>query len=119
MEQCANCGKIIGKLETPHVFNGAVVCAACSTVLNQQKVPPPIGSPGVPNPAAEKNEKLGAVIAIAGVVIAVLGFKMVAPESSRAVGVGSPVADLMAWVGIIAACTGALWFAYGRRLRDK
>lgn len=34
MEQCANCGRVIGKLETPHIWQVHVVCAACSTALS-------------------------------------------------------------------------------------
>jgi hypothetical protein len=33
MEECTNCGRIIGKLETPRVFDGNVVCAGCWGVL--------------------------------------------------------------------------------------
>lgn len=29
MEQCANCGSMIGNLETPYVFNGHIVCGTC------------------------------------------------------------------------------------------
>lgn len=30
---CQNCGATIGKLETPHVFKGNVVCAGCASRL--------------------------------------------------------------------------------------
>lgn len=39
MEECSNCGRVIGKLETPRVFEGNVVCAACWGVLTAQTEP--------------------------------------------------------------------------------
>jgi hypothetical protein len=33
MEQCENCGRTIGKLETPHVHDGHIVCAQCDKIL--------------------------------------------------------------------------------------
>ena len=33
-EACANCGDVIGKLETPHVWKENVVCARCYAKLN-------------------------------------------------------------------------------------
>jgi hypothetical protein len=35
MEECTNCGRVIGKLEMPRVFDGNVVCAGCWGVLSQ------------------------------------------------------------------------------------
>jgi hypothetical protein len=32
-DACANCGRVIGKLETPHVWRDNVVCAPCHKVL--------------------------------------------------------------------------------------
>jgi hypothetical protein len=34
-DKCANCGRAIGKLETPHVWKDAVVCGACRKILEQ------------------------------------------------------------------------------------
>lgn len=36
VERCANCDSPIGKLETPHVFNGEVVCATCHRKLSSE-----------------------------------------------------------------------------------
>ncbi|MCX5682383.1 MAG: hypothetical protein NT049_01690 [Planctomycetota bacterium] len=36
-ETCANCARVIGKLETPHVWKGAVICATCRKVLEQSE----------------------------------------------------------------------------------
>jgi hypothetical protein len=36
-EICGNCGCTIGKLETPEIFGGSVVCAGCAEKLNAQK----------------------------------------------------------------------------------
>jgi hypothetical protein len=50
-ETCANCGAVIGKLETPHVFKDQIVCGACRTRLVAAVAPAPI-LPAVSNPAA-------------------------------------------------------------------
>lgn len=41
LETCANCGRLIGKLEQPRVWRENVVCAACFTILsaNDQRTP--------------------------------------------------------------------------------
>ncbi len=36
VETCDNCGRPIGKLETPHLWNDHVVCAACAETLAKQ-----------------------------------------------------------------------------------
>jgi hypothetical protein len=49
METCRNCNRPIGNLETPHVWNGHVVCAACRNALEAgvpRAVPPPTSSSG-------------------------------------------------------------------------
>lgn len=45
LETCANCGAMIGPLETPHVWREQVVCAACHarlapTTLSYSRKPP-------------------------------------------------------------------------------
>jgi predicted RNA-binding Zn-ribbon protein involved in translation (DUF1610 family) len=37
--ECANCGEKIGRLETPQVFKGEVVCAVCREKLGANDVP--------------------------------------------------------------------------------
>ncbi|HEV58828.1 MAG TPA: PH domain-containing protein [Phycisphaerales bacterium] len=39
-ETCENCGKQIGDLETPHVFQGHIVCAECDKKLRTGGSPP-------------------------------------------------------------------------------
>lgn len=40
-ECCANCGRRIGKLETPHIYEQHVVCADCISSLNRTpRIPP-------------------------------------------------------------------------------
>ncbi len=34
MEKCENCGRVIGKLETPYVWTGNIVCAECHQRLS-------------------------------------------------------------------------------------
>jgi hypothetical protein len=36
-ETCANCGRTIGRLETPHVWQNAIVCAQCRKMLEAEK----------------------------------------------------------------------------------
>ena len=33
---CANCGQVIGRLETPHVWREQIVCEACHRRLSRQ-----------------------------------------------------------------------------------
>lgn len=50
LEQCSNCDLGIGKLETPYVWNGSIVCQSCHQRLSQlaslapepTPTPPPI-----------------------------------------------------------------------------
>ena len=37
-ETCANCGETIGRLETPHVYEGHVVCGACVSKLSRREL---------------------------------------------------------------------------------
>ena len=67
MEQCANCGRMIGKLETPHLWNDRVVCAACRQAL-QSPVPPP-------RIADKKRHPVRLAIAI---LVAVIGISLAA-----------------------------------------
>lgn len=39
LETCANCDRSIGKLETPHVYKGEIVCAACHEILSRPSTP--------------------------------------------------------------------------------
>ena len=32
-EVCANCGRMIGRLETPHLWQGRIVCSGCRQIL--------------------------------------------------------------------------------------
>ena len=45
-ETCANCGRVIGKLETPHVWNQQVVCGECINRLS-----PPVAA--ISSPSAQ------------------------------------------------------------------
>jgi hypothetical protein len=45
MENCSNCGRIIGNLETPQNWQGHVVCAGCHAALSAAAAPTP--APGV------------------------------------------------------------------------
>lgn len=39
METCANCDRVIGKLEKPHVWQDQVVCASCHKTLSESGEP--------------------------------------------------------------------------------
>ena len=45
LETCANCGRAIGKLETPHLWQQQVVCEQCVNQLS-----PPLAVPSSPPP---------------------------------------------------------------------
>jgi hypothetical protein len=38
LDVCANCGRTIGKLESPCVFNGNIVCEECDQILRKKSV---------------------------------------------------------------------------------
>jgi|GEM_PF-4549107 len=46
-EICGNCGRAIGKLETPMVWKGSVVCDACHKRLSQSAKPDTTPVPGI------------------------------------------------------------------------
>ena len=52
METCANCGRTIGNLETPAVWNGSVVCADCHGILERQNKTAQPAAATQPNPHA-------------------------------------------------------------------
>lgn len=37
LEKCANCGHVIGRLETPHIWQEQVVCAPCHRRLEEER----------------------------------------------------------------------------------
>ena len=68
LETCANCGRTIGNLETPHLWNQQVVCGECINRLSSPApaVPPPASSL-VPRPASRPST-MGRFLRILGVV---------------------------------------------------
>ena len=53
METCKICGRTIGRLETPGIWNNHVVCQNCSVILSK---PPGAVSPMLPSTLAESIE---------------------------------------------------------------
>ncbi len=49
-ETCENCGRVIGRLETPHVHGDHVVCAECLARLTPPSRPPPAPIPAIARP---------------------------------------------------------------------
>lgn len=77
METCANCGRTIGNLETPHLFREQVVCPECANRLSRQVNPPPmLGSAQtvpVANPGlSQGSSPLRIILIIAGVLFSVI-----------------------------------------------
>src|SRR5687768_13788572 len=44
-EACENCGRLIGRLETPHVLGENIVCAECHAILAPHLHPVPYATP--------------------------------------------------------------------------
>ena len=97
---CANCGNLIGNLETPYLWGENVVCAGCYQRLaaSTMGLIPHYATPAAPartrttHVTTELTGKrfkaqmlLSAFLAIAGVAAMVLGL-----QSSPAIGAGSP-----------------------------
>jgi hypothetical protein len=73
IERCANCDAIIGRLETPHLWNDAVVCAACAKRLTTQTASPVKVTPAEPGARKEMSYQRIAVISVTcGVIVVVL-----------------------------------------------
>jgi hypothetical protein len=84
LDECDNCGRKIGKLETPHVWRQGVVCGECHARLSRSGVveyarpraaePPP---PPVQVELTAKRWKLltliGSLAAVAGTVMGMVG----------------------------------------------
>ncbi len=47
LEKCSNCERLIGKLETPHLWRQEVVCAECRARLESQMASPVLHQGGV------------------------------------------------------------------------
>jgi hypothetical protein len=74
MDACENCGRTIGKLETPHVFENHVVCGDCLGKLTPRTLEYSIGSrPSSATvqtiEATSKRWKLFQVLGVVGIVI--------------------------------------------------
>ena len=54
MEKCENCGRVIGKLETPNLHQGAVVCGECDRRLKSAAGGSPVAASEGPTAASEK-----------------------------------------------------------------
>jgi hypothetical protein len=58
LERCENCERIIGRLETPWVFDGHIVCRECHDVLARQSV----GKDAASLPASQSAERVVAQV---------------------------------------------------------
>jgi DNA-directed RNA polymerase subunit RPC12/RpoP len=68
IEKCANCGKPIGKLETPHVLKDEIICADCHSRLSEFNGP---------KPSSVRRRMTRAIALVAGIVIAVVAVFLV------------------------------------------
>ncbi|HVS73146.1 MAG TPA: hypothetical protein VHQ47_17960 [Phycisphaerae bacterium] len=133
-ETCENCGRTIGKLETPRVWQEHIVCGTCHRHLTGtavvpaasvtpsplEKPPPP---PHVLMVAAERHrphvqtieatgkrwkgmQAFGSLAIVAGLVLGVMGFTGSGPEFT-----GFGLLLLVAGVGVtVVARLGAWWY---------
>jgi hypothetical protein len=67
---CENCGRMIGKLETPQLHDNHVVCEQCRARLSTAVRPPPLGVPPTEYRALGLNSrKVAWTLAIAGLIL--------------------------------------------------
>lgn len=127
-EVCANCGNRIGKLETPEIWDDAVVCPDChdklagraareiaaeaDTVARLAPPPPPPRIPVATKAVAPGSglRTWGAVVAVVGTVATVLGYRLYAP------GIFDWAAMLLL-LGILSTLVGLLMFGIGRLIQ--
>lgn len=64
-ETCANCGRGIGKLETPRVFEGNVVCPECWGRLEQERALSALSYASTP-PAPPRRRQRGVSVFLIG-----------------------------------------------------
>jgi hypothetical protein len=70
METCENCGRVIGNLESPHLWNENVVCAGCHVTLAGLSV-----KKALPSQAGKNNVwKIVVPIAFAAIGMAAIGW---------------------------------------------
>jgi len=72
-ETCDNCGRVIGKLETPHLLHGEhVVCADCYQRLHPQ---PPVQTIEATAKLWKAVQAIGVLGILVGVVMLVIGIR--------------------------------------------
>ena len=134
LEKCGNCGRVIGKLEAPHIFGVNVVCTECkarleSAAAQQPPAAPPMQS-NVPSyaPPPRQDDLVRALIprngfALASYYVGIFSLLPCVGALSGPVAVGLGIKGLMvakqrpaakgavhAWVGII--CGGIFGLGY-------
>jgi hypothetical protein len=112
MEQCENCGRTIGKLETPMVYRDSVVCPECHARLAVQSVP--YASPASTPPGKREGRKSlhpSAIVACLCAIPLTLGIWMLQGDPYYHLqGVGA----LLTAVGVFGCGGGFLAFAFHR-----
>ena len=124
METCENCGRTIGKLETPHRYENHVVCPKCDQLLQGQKT-----SKSEPTPApytqregehvqVRKKKQIFAAMSCLGTVLLLMGLVMEwqAAEDFHLQTTGE-IGGIMAFIGGVGLIVGLLGFA-AARLRE-
>jgi hypothetical protein len=91
-EVCGNCGRVIGKLETAHVWGENVVCGPCLAVLRQTPPAPPV----VPQPSLAE--------LAASARPPVIPVRTIPPRGAS--GVRTTLKN--PWVWIVAGCVGLI-----------
>lgn len=72
METCENCGRQIGNLETPHLWQGKIVCIGCANTLAQSSHSP-TGLHAMPAPREGEYTALGLNSKKTAVAVSVVG----------------------------------------------
>ena len=124
MEQCANCNRQIGNLETPHIHMGSVVCSDCKRALQGTMYSNGVvyaGSSHVRSGGATASLVLGIIgllawmIPIIGLPITIVGLVTgvrAADSASRTTGIVLSIIGLV--LTIINASIGAYMGANGQ-----
>ncbi len=120
-EICGNCGRSIGRLETPRIHGEHVVCAECYVRLVPQAqvvaYATPVQPTGVMNPRVQTVEAtgklwkacqaLGVLAIIVGVVVLIAGAQTKDNEGMVAIGA---LLFILGFIGYVIGRACAWWF---------
>ena len=87
METCTNCNRTIGNLETPHLYEGHIVCANCYSRLEGENRTKALGYAATDPPVAQDGKAVASLVLglvsivawclpIAGLPVSIVGIVM-------------------------------------------